>query len=165
MVDYPPQPQPSVPPAPEQPAHVATPEESKQELKAAIRESNAVLARATTVLTLFPDTLEIDRTKLTLTKRTFFSTSEAMSIRVEDILNVTATVGPLFGSITIVSRVFNSEKPYHIGRFSRKDVMKLKHILQGYVIALQRKIDCSAMKTAELASMLEKLGEDEHNAT
>ncbi len=121
------------------------------------------MAEATTYLTLFPDTLAIDRTKVTLTKRAFFSTSEAMSIRIEDILNVTATVGPFFGSIKIVSRVLNAEKPYRIGKFSRKDVMRLKRILQGYVIALKRNIDCSSLRTPELASMLDKLGQDEHS--
>jgi hypothetical protein len=139
-----------------------TPEESKKELQQAIQGSNEILVTATTTLTLFPDTVTIDRAKLTVTKRTFFSTAEVMSIRVEDILNVTATVGPFFGSLKITSRVFNSEKPYTVGRFWREDALRLKRITQGYVIALQRKIDCSKLPTDELAHMLDKLGEDDH---
>jgi hypothetical protein len=150
------------PPASNPEVRVTTPEESKQELQEAIRGSNQVLATATTAITLFPDTLTIDRAKLTLTKRWFFSTAEVMSIRIEDVLNVTASVGPLFGSIKMVSRIMNTEKPYTIGRFWRRDAERLKRIIQGYVIALQRGIDCNSQPTKELAPMLEKLGEDDH---
>ncbi len=81
-------------------------QETKQELKQAIHGSHEVLATATTVFpfTLFPDTVTLDRAKLNITKRSFVSTAEVMSIRIEDILNVTASVGPVFGSLHIVSR-------------------------------------------------------------
>jgi hypothetical protein len=139
-----------------------TAEESKQELRNAIRGSNQVLATATSVLALFPDTLTIDRAKLTVTKRNFFSAAEVMSMRIEDVLNVTASMGPLFGTVKIVSRVLNTEKPYVIGRFWRRDAERLKRVTQGYVIALQRNIDCSSLGTTELANMLIKLGQDDH---
>lgn len=150
------------PPAQAQPAPPATPEETRQELEHAIKGSNEILATATTLLTIFSDTVTLDRAKLTLTKRTFFSTAEVMSIRIEDILNVTATVGPIFGSIKFVSRIFNSEKPYVINHFWREDALHFKRVTQGYVIAMQRGIDCSSLKTKELAEMLDKLGEDDH---
>jgi hypothetical protein len=150
------------PPAPQQETKNATPEESKQELRDAIKGSNQVLVSATTKLTLFPDTLTVDRAKLTVTKRSFVQVSEVMSIRIEDVLNVTATLGPIFGSVKIHTRVMNADNTYTIGRFTRPDALKIKHITQGYVIALQRNIDCSALKTKELAEMLERLGEDEH---
>lgn len=142
----------------------ATHEESKKELLQAIEGSADILATATTTLTLFPDTLTLDRAKVTVTKRTFFQAAEVVSMRIEDILNVTATVGPLFGTVKVVSRVLNPEKPYVIGKFWREDAVRLKRIIQGYVIALQRRIDCSVMPTQELVGMLDKLGEDEHGA-
>ena len=142
--------------------HLSTPEASRQELREAIRGSRQVLATATTVFTLFPDTLVIDRAKLTVTKRTFFSMAEVMSIRMEDILNVTATVGPFFGTVKIISRVMSPEKSYIVGRFWRKDALRMKRITQGYVIALQREIDCNTLPPRELAAMLEKLGTDDH---
>jgi len=141
----------------------ATPEETREELKEAIKGSQQVLATATTTLTLFPDTVTIDRAKLTVTKRTFLQSAEVMSIRIEDILNVTATVGPFFGTIKVVSRVMNAEKPYSVGRFTRANAIMLKRVIQGYVIALQRQIDCSALSTSELRKLLDKLGEDDHD--
>jgi len=85
-----------------------------------------------------------------------------MSVRIEDVLNATCTVGPVFGTVTIVSRVMNANQDTTIGRFWRRDAKRLKRVLQGYVIALQRSIDCSNLETAELAGMLEKLGADNH---
>ncbi len=150
------------PPAQDQPAQPATPEQTRHELQQAIAGSNEVLATATTVLTIFSDTITLDRAKLTVTKRTFFSTAEVMSIRIEDILNVTATVGPIFGSVKFVSRVMNTDKPYSINHFWRADALHFKRVTQGYVIAMQRGIDCSALQTKELSDMLDQLGEDDH---
>jgi hypothetical protein len=141
-----------------------SPEESKQQLENAIQGSTEVLASASTTLTIFPDTITIDRAKLTVTKRWFFSAADVMSIRLEDILNVTAAVGPFFGSLVITNRILNMEQPYRIGRLWRRDAIRMKRILQGYVIALQRGIDCSNLPANELADMLDKLGEDNHTA-
>lgn len=140
----------------------ASTQQTERELLQAIRGSNQVLASATTVFNLFPDTFTVDRAKLTVTKRRFFSMAEVMSMRIEDVLNVTTTVGPLFGSVKVVSRVLNTEKPYTIGKFWREDAIRLKRITQGYVIALQRNINCSSLPTQELIDMLDKLGEDDH---
>ena len=140
----------------------STPEESRQELKEAIQGSTEVLITATTALKIFPDTFTLDRAKLTVTNRAFFSTAEVVSIRIEDVLNVTAQVGPLFGSIKIVSRIMSADKPYEIHGFWRNDALRAKRITQGYVIALQRNIDCSSLPTNELSKMLEQLGEDDH---
>jgi len=131
-----------------------------KELKQAIGASHDVLFRAQTVfpLTLFPDTITVDRTKLTITHRDFFKSGEVLSIEIEDILNVTATVGPFFGSIIIATRFFDPNKPYQVDHFLRRDALKLKRIVQGYIIARQKEIDCSALSTAELATTLDELG-------
>jgi hypothetical protein len=132
-----------------------------QELEQAIGASSDVLVRAKTVfpLTLFPDTLTIDRTKLTITHRDFFKAAEVLSISIVDILNVTATVGPFFGSIKISTRFFDLNKPYTVDHFKRADALKIKRIAQGYIIARQKNIDCSVISTKELAEMLDELGQ------
>ena len=135
--------------------------QAKKELSRAIGNAQEVLMRATTVFpfTLFPDTITVDRTKLTVAHRTFFRVAEVMTIRIDDILNVTAGVGPLFGSLKITTRFFDTrDKSYTINYLTRGDALKLKRIVQGYIIALQREIDCSALSTTELARMLDDLG-------
>ena len=134
--------------------------ETAHELAQAIGESYDVLARAETVfpLTLFPDTITIDRSKITITQRSFMKSGEVLSIRIEDVLNVTAKVGPFFGSLLIATRFFNPEKPYMIDHFWRADVLRIKRVLQGYLIARQHNIDCSKLSTEELSHTLDELG-------
>lgn len=141
-----------------------THEEAKEELTNAIEGSTQVLATATTVwpMTMFPDTITIDREKVTIATRSFFKTAEVMSTRIEDILNVTANVGPLFGSIKIVSRIFSPDRPYTIDHLWKADALRIKRVMQGYIIALKKDIDCQPLATEELSNMLDELGKDDH---
>lgn len=150
------------PPATNEEPRTMTAEESRHELQQAITGSNQILTSASTVFAMFPDTVIIDRAKVTLIKRQFFRTAEVMSMRIEDVLNATCTVGPFFGTLSITSRVLNDDQTSTIGMFWRSDAKRLKRVLQGYAIALERKIDCSSLETSELSRMLERLGADNH---
>ena len=138
-----------------------------KEIGSMIDRSNEVLAKATTVfpLTLFPDTIILDRTKLTVIRRTFFFSEDVMSIRIEDILNVSAAVGPFFGSITIATRVLSSDDHFTINNFLRQDAMHLKHMIQGYVIARHNNIACDHLTHDELINTLRELGHEKHKPT
>ena len=140
--------------------HKEKKQKAKEELTEAIGDSHDVLVRATTVFpfTLFPDTVTVDRTKVTVVHRDLFKAGEVLSIRIEDILNVTASVGPIFGSIKIATRFFDPSKPYNVHHFWRSDALKIKRILQGYLIARQQKVDTSVLSTKELAAKLDELG-------
>lgn len=136
-------------------------DDSKLELAQTIQNAHEILVSATTIFpfTLFPDTVTLDRAKLSIAHREFFWTAEVMSIRIEDILNVTADVGPFFGSLKVYTRFFNNDKPYSISFLKRDDALRIKRILQGYVIALQKNINCSTMETKDLANLLHELGQ------
>lgn len=131
-----------------------------RQIRETIGNSREILAEATTVFpfTLFPDTAIIDREKLTITHRFFFMVAEVTTIQIEDILNVTADVGPLFGSLQIHSRFFNPDRPQTINYLWRNDATRLKRVLQGYVIATQKKIDCSRFSVKQLTQLLDELG-------
>lgn len=135
-------------------------QEAAEELADAIGTSHDVLLRIRTVFpfAIFPTTLSVDRAKITITERDFFKVGEVLSIRIEDVLNVTAQVGPLLGSVKISTRFFNPEKPYVVDKLARADALKFKRIVQGYLIARQQNIDCSKLPTRELARMLDELG-------
>lgn len=136
--------------------------ETTEKLKSVISQSNEVLASATTIfpLTLFRDDLVVDRTKVTITKRNFFFSSEVMSIRVEDILNVKIALGPFFGSITLAVRVLSSEDHHSINYLWRRDAVRLKHLIQGYIIAQHNNIDCKHQTKDDLIATLIELGHD-----
>lgn len=140
------------------------PEKQKaaQELVDTIGDAHDILVKATTVfpLTLFPDTITVDRTKITVTHRNFFKAGEVLSIAIEDVLNITAMVGPFFGKIQLATRFFDPNKPYEVDHFWRDDALKIKRIVQGYLIARQKEIDTSALSTKELANTLDELGKN-----
>jgi len=134
----------------------------EKDLKKIVTQSHEILMSANTVfpITLFPDTVTVDRTKVTITKRDFFWSADVMSIRIEDVLNVSASVGPLFGSLTVASRVMSTIDHFQINHFWRSDAIRLKHIIQGYVIAQHNNIDTAHLKKEELIETLLELGVD-----
>ncbi|RYF29223.1 MAG: hypothetical protein EOO17_02210 [Chloroflexi bacterium] len=136
--------------------------DASNNLKKAVQQAHEVLARANTVfpVTLFPDTVLVDRTKVTIIRRNFFWSEDVMSIRIEDVLNVSASVGPLFGSLTIASRVMSTTDHFQINHFWREDASHLKHIIQGYVIAQHNNIDTAHLSKTELIETLQELGHD-----
>lgn len=136
-----------------------------ENLKKIVKQSHEVLATANTVfpITLFPDTVVVDRTKVTITRRDFFWSSDVMSIRIEDVLNVSASVGPLFGSLTVASRVMSTIDHFKINYFWRNDAIHLKHIIQGYVIAQHNNLDTAHLSKEELVKTLKELGHDAAN--
>ena len=141
--------------------------DSTQRLKDIVKQSHEVLTSANTVfpIAMFPDTVLVDRTKVTITRRNFFWSQDVMSIRIEDVLNVSASVGPLFGSLTIVSRVMSTVDHFEINYFWRSDAAHLKHVIQGYVIAQHNKIDTAHLSKEELVNTLEELGHDSNLST
>jgi hypothetical protein len=131
-------------------------------LQKVLEQSHEILASANTVfpITLFPDTVFVDRTKVTIIRRNFFWSEDVMSIRIQDVLNVSASVGPLFGSLTLVSRVMSTVDHFQINYFWRSDATHLKHIIQGYVIAQHNKLDIAHLTKDELITTLQELGHD-----
>lgn len=139
------------------------PQQQKQrDLQKIVKRSHEVLMSANTVfpISLFPDTVTVDRTKVTITRRDFFWSSDVLSIRIEDVLNVSASVGPLFGSLTIASRVMSTIDHFAIRHLWRNDAIRLKHCIQGYVIAQHNKIDTAHLNKKELLDTLIELGLD-----
>jgi hypothetical protein len=131
-----------------------------EELSQAVGNIEAPLVTATTVwpFTLYPDTITLDRTKLTVTRRKMMKAAEVQSIRVEDILNITANVSLFFGSISIATRFFTPDKPVTVNFFKRGDALRIKRIAQGYLIARQQNIDCTNLSNEELSKVLDELG-------
>jgi hypothetical protein len=134
----------------------------RDRLDEAVRQSNETLAEATTVFpfTLFPDTVTLDRKKLIITQRGFFMTSRVLSIQIEEILNISVNVGPFFGSLHIAIRGLTSEDHFDVSYLWRKDAIHLKHMIEGYIIAIKEKLKTERMPKEELIHKLVQLGND-----
>jgi hypothetical protein len=131
-------------------------------LKKAVKKSHEVLAivRSVFPVTLFPDSIVVDRTKITLTQRSFFWTSNTISFQIEDVLNVSCGIGPMFGSLTIASRVMSSVDHYQISYLWRDDAIFLKHLMQGHIIAKNNKLETDHLTVEEMIETLCELGID-----
>ncbi len=130
------------------------------ELVKLVKHSREVLAKSSSVFpfTLFPDTITVDRTKVTIHKRSFFFVSETVSIKIEDILNVSCGIGPIFGSITITIVMTGDRLTTNF--FWRDDAVHLKHMIQGLVIANSNNADTTKLSKHELITTLVELGHD-----
>lgn len=143
-------------------SHSVSDKEAKA-IRSVVKRSHEVLAGARTIplpINLFPDSIIVDRTKVTITRRTFFWTSQVITTRIEDILAVTSNLGPIFGSLLISTRVMNSTDHYDVNYFWRKDAEYIKQIIQGYVIAQHNSIETKHLNRNELVDTLLELGRD-----
>lgn len=133
-----------------------------EKLKRIVKRSHQVLASARTVfpVTLFPDSIVVDRTKISITKRDFFWTSNVISFQIEDVLNVGCAVGPLFGSLTIASRVMSTVDHFQINYLWRNEAIFLKHLIQGHIIAKHNKLETDKLTKKEMIETLCELGID-----
>lgn len=132
---------------------------STEQLLATTEGAHDILFKANTVFpfTLFPDTVTLDREKLTLVTRIFFGAATYSSAAILDILNVEADIGPFFGSVHISSRYFISN-PYSINFMRRNDAIQLQRLLQGYIIVHERKINTVHVSKDDLITLLYDLG-------
>lgn len=122
-------------------------------------KSHEILFKANTVFpfTLFPDTVTLDREKLSFANRFFFQVAKITSVPVRDILSAEADLGPFFGSVHTTSRFFITN-PKSIRWLWRSDAEKLQRLLQGYIIAHEQEIDCDDIEKKKLIAMLNDLG-------
>jgi hypothetical protein len=123
-------------------------------------ESQEELYNATTVFpfTLFPHSICVDRQKISIIHRSFFRTANIISVKIGDVLNVETRVGPFFASLRIYSKYFVDN--YHEMHYlTRNDAANLHKLLQGYMIANEKEIDCSKVDRDQLIVLLNELGE------
>ncbi len=128
------------------------------------QKAQEVLFQADTVFPfmLFPDTVTLDREKLTIANRLFFRVAKITSVPIADVLSVEADVGPFFGSVHMTSRYFFTNAK-SVKFLSRGNAVKLQRLLQGYIIAHEREVDCTSIDTKDLVVLLNDLGQGSTN--
>jgi hypothetical protein len=136
-------------------------DQQREELYEAAIKSNDILYKAESVFpfSMFPDTITVDREKVSIANRIFFRVAQMHSIRIDDVLTVEGNVGPFFGSVSVTSKYF-VKNPRVINYITREDTRNIQKILQGYTITRQKQIDCSKIPTKELLKLLMELGEE-----
>ncbi|MBI4034495.1 hypothetical protein HY380_01200 [Candidatus Saccharibacteria bacterium] len=133
---------------------------SAAELAAVLNKAHEELFSASSIFpfSLFPDTITIDREKVSIARRSFFRVAKIDSFQIDDTLSVSANVGPILGSVVIQTRFFN--KPIRVNNLKRSDAMTIKRVLQGFHVARHNEVECSQFGKEVLVPMLYDLGMD-----
>ncbi|MGH7157432.1 MAG: hypothetical protein ACREGG_05000 [Candidatus Saccharimonadales bacterium] len=136
------------------------PAEIHEKLIDITEKAHDVLFKADTVFpfTLFPDTITLDREKLTVANRFFFRTAQVVSVPVSSVLSVEATVGVFFGSISMTSKYF-VQNTHAVSFLWHSQAIELQRLLQGFIVAHDKKIDVSEINTEDLCVLLKDLGQ------
>ncbi len=133
-------------------------------LQSVVHESHTVLASAKAVFPfdLFPDTVTIDRHKLSVIHRAFWGVEKTASVPIENIKNIEADIGPFFGSVIITSDLFINNTQT-VKWLTNSDARKIQNLVQGAVVAQREDIDLNKIGTKKLRTMLTDLGSGHTN--
>jgi hypothetical protein len=133
---------------------------SEEKINDVKHSTEDILYEAETVFpfTLFPDTLKLDREKLTMARRDFFRTAQISSVPLSEIMSIEANVGPFFGSVHFIFRFFNdNEKTFTF--LKRQDAINLQRLVHGFIIAHRKGVDISKVPAKELRDTLVQIGQ------
>jgi hypothetical protein len=135
-------------------------ESGPEELIELTQRTQDVLYEATTVFpfTLFPDTITLDREKLTIAERFFWRVADITSVPISEILSCTVNVGPFFGSIHLVFSFF-ADNERRINFLWRHEAVEMQRMIHGYIIAHKRQINTTNVSTEDLRVMLTEIGQ------
>lgn len=137
-----------------------------RKLKEVTEESQDIIYTAKSIFpfALFPDTIHVDRHKLTIIYKIFFWTEQTISVPITDIKNIQADIGPFLGSLTVTSDHFINNTQT-IKFLKRSDVKCIQELVQGAMVASKEEIDTTKVETGELRNLLTDLGKGHSGAT
>ena len=131
-------------------------------LNRVVEKSQNILVKATAVFPFdfFPDSITVDRQKLTVVHRDFFTIKRTVSVQYGDIKNIQADIGPFLASLIITSEHFINNTQT-IRFLLKKEALAIQQLVQGFIIAEKEHIDCSTIDDQKLITLLSQLGRGE----
>jgi hypothetical protein len=135
------------------------PGEVHEKLMELTEKAQDILFTADTVFpfTMFPDTITLDREKLTLVDRFFFRVAKVITVPISSMISADANVGPFFGSVHMNSKYF-IDNTHTVNFLWRHDAEEIHRLLQGFIIAQEKGIDVSDIEKEDLKVLLRDLG-------
>jgi hypothetical protein len=130
----------------------------------AIAKSDAeVLASALLSFGFIKYKIILTRIEVIYERTVGFASTTLKSIDINEITNVTGSVGPFFGIIDFTHT--SQEFPQRVGMFWRDDAIRMKRIIKGYVIASKQGANYSTIPAEKLVPMLQELGTADSSIT
>jgi hypothetical protein len=147
--------------------HAKEKEANRQRFETITARQDIELFQAKSVFpfTLFPDTLIIDTTKVSIEKKQLFATEYITTIPLKDLSDVNVQTAIFLASITIkympqaASPGMNQAVDVRIPNLKRADAIKAKNILKGALVAKAEEIDIAKLSPDEIDKVLHKFGE------
>ena len=149
--------------------HAKEKQENLQRFKTITARHEIEIMRTQSIFpfSLFPDTLVIDTTKVTISRKQLFATEFVATIPLKDLADVTMQTALFFGSVMI--KYMPQTESLGMGRpidvkilnLKRKDAIKAKNILKGALVAKAEEIDIAKLPPEEVVKVLEKFGGNE----
>lgn len=133
-----------------------------EKLEDAVEKAQKILIKSSAVFPfdLFPDSITVDRQKLTVVHRNFFTIKQTVSVQYCDIKNIQADTGPFLGSLTVTSEHFVNNTQT-IKYLPRKEALAIQQLVQGFIIANNEEVDMSDIADEKLVELLSELGRGE----
>jgi hypothetical protein len=133
--------------------------QDKEKMLSLAKASNSILFKATTVFpfNFFPDTIIIDKTKITIIERLFFYHQDIRSYAIEDILNVEVGTSIFFSTLTCLTR-YDNRKVFALRYLRKKDASFAKKLIQGLIIAKREGVHIEELSKEEIMTHGEVIG-------
>ncbi|HSX09259.1 MAG TPA: hypothetical protein VLF93_03840 [Candidatus Saccharimonadales bacterium] len=148
---------------------VAQEEENKKKFEniADRREIELLRVKSLFPFDFFPDTVVIDTTKISISRKQFFATEYVVTIPLKDLSDATLQTASFMGSIIIKympqsnSPGMNEPVDIKITKLSRGDAIRMKNILKGILVANAEEIDIAQLEPKDIVNVIEKFGHSE----
>lgn len=131
----------------------------KQKMESLAHASNSILFKATTVFpfNFFPDSIVIDKTKITIINRLFFFNEDIRSYAIEDILNIEVGSSIFFSTLTCLTR-YDNKKAFALRYLKKTDATFAKKLIQGLIIAKREGVHIEELSKDEIMTYGEAIG-------
>jgi hypothetical protein len=108
---------------------------------------------------LFPDTLLVDATKVTIISKEFFATEQINVVHIKDIFRAEVETSLFLANliITFIHVPLRERMFLRIDKLKRADALKAKSIIDGLVLATAQGVDLSVLRYEEVMDLLQKL--------
>ncbi len=121
--------------------------------------NSKILFKARTVFpfTFFPDEIIIDKDKISIISKSFFSSDRHQSVLVKNIADCFVDTSIIFGTLNIRDKYFEDNE-IAIDYLKKKDAIYARDIICGLIICHEKEVDISEIKKADLLLYLIEIG-------
>jgi hypothetical protein len=124
-----------------------------------VKKSNRILATISShkfPFDFFPDSINVEESRLTIIIRDFFWSSHIHSVDLKDISNIFINMAPFFAQLVIISKTFKGNE-VKISSLRKSEAIVVRRLVEGLRIFESKQIDTSKYTSQELVSKLKEL--------